>query len=208
MDNEPNRQTTDAPLIHVGFAGSRRLFPAIIKADSLEPLHAEVRDYLTHLLRRLPERLGLPSPRLCSISALAAGGDTLFTQACAAAGIPQRLFLPQPRDEFLAACGDDGVPDFTNAERRAAEACFASPHVIEERVVSQAAGRVARFEETNAAILGASDVLVGLVRDGAAKLPGGTRDLLDRARQAGRPTLELCVTERAGHARITEQEWR
>lgn len=130
---------------------------------------------------------------LCGISALAIGADSLFTEACTRLQIPQRIFLPQPCDVFLEAIGSGG-PDFTAEQKVEAERLLALPHIIQERVVSNASNRTDRFAETNWEINRVSDVVVCmslLNSTPAAGKPGGTQDLLELARMSGKPALEL-----------------
>ena len=138
-------------VVQVGFAGSRRLFDLSQNPD-LDPgdLTTQVQDALVAHLRDLPVTLGLsPHHFLCGVSQIAVGADTLFTRACQTLGIPHRVLLPQHRDDYLAAAGSDGTPDFTPEEQEAARGLLGSPQIIEECVVSHARDRSARFEETN-----------------------------------------------------------
>lgn len=182
-------------VVQVGFAGSRMLFAEQrLPAPETAALEAELLVLLVERLRELPAALGLTAlHRLCGVSQLAIGADTLFTRAMMALGLPQRLFLPQARDAFLAA-GSTSEPDFSADERATALALMTSPHVIELRVASAAAERADQFEDSNFEILRDSDVIVCLLRAGAQVRPGGTLDLAERARQSGKPVLLLEVT--------------
>ncbi len=163
--------------------------------------------WLTERLRRLPDELGLGQRHfVCGVSSLAAGADTLFTRACRELGWPQRVFLPQPREDFLAATGSAG-PDFPPDQRAEARALFESPHVIQERVLSEAADRHARFEDVNLELARVSDALVCLVRAEAGGKPGGTRDLLALAERRHRPVLEIRVGAGPGGAPKFEETW-
>src|SRR4051812_19748846 len=53
----------------------------------------------------------------CGISAMAIGGDMVFSRACRRKGIVQRVFLPQTRDEFFKAGGSSGT-DFSEGQVR------------------------------------------------------------------------------------------
>lgn len=156
-------------------------------------------------LQRLPQALGLDAQHfLVGLSQVAAGADMLFTEVIAGLGWGQRVFLPQLREDYLAAQGSQG-PDFTPAEQARARALLALPHVIEERVVTTAADRVARFDDTNLHILAEADVLVCLQREGQVGRPGGTQQLLERAKVRGVKVLMLCVSVTAeGLPRLTE----
>ncbi|HET9978726.1 MAG TPA: hypothetical protein VFQ20_14905 [Burkholderiaceae bacterium] len=191
-------------VVQIGFAGSRFLFaPQRLAPDEERALQAELRDALVGRLAELPGHLGLaPQHVMCGVSQLAIGADAVFTEACGALGLPQRVLLPQPLAAFLAA-GDAGDPDFTPAEQDAARALLAGAHIAELRVASDAEDRIAQFEDTNLALLDESDAVVCLLRAGALGRPGGTRDLIERAAQAGKPVLLLEVSMDGGRPRLS-----
>ncbi len=186
-------------MVQLGFAGSRRLLPAELSADLQARLHGQIHEYLVNRLGQIPKDLGLsPAHFLCGLSSLAVGADTLFTRACQARDIPQRIFLPQPRDVFLNAVNSSGTPDFSPEERATAAALLDSPHVIHERVASRAEDRASRFEDVNLEIVRASDVVVCLLPADAGAKPGGTQHLLGLAHKRERPTLEIRVAHADG----------
>jgi hypothetical protein len=183
--------------VQVGFAGKRQLFDPPPENPDVERQWLDtVKQYLVEQLQELPSRLNLSDHHfLCGISQIACGADVLFARACRdhAPPIPQRIFLPEPLDDYLSATEPDGTPDFTPDQRTEAEALLASPHVIHVRVVSQAGDRTDRFRETNAEILRVSDVIVCLLREDGEGQGGGTKELLDRALAVGKPVLEIRV---------------
>jgi hypothetical protein len=194
-------------VVQVGFAGSRRLFdleahPEVDAADFEAALQAGLRDRLS----RLALELGLGDKHfLCGISQVAIGADTLFTRTCAELGILQRIFLPQPREDYLLAEGSDG-PDFSEEQRETARGMLSSPHIIQERVVSDSPDRQKRFEDTNREIVRVSDVLVCLIcADGSGKA-GGTLELL-RYAQKRRPVLEIRVTVGPDGKPAIDEQW-
>lgn len=194
-------------VVHLGFAGSRLLFdPTHYPGVDAEAFQVAVQSHLTDRLRQLPEELGMPPEAfLCGISQMAAGGDFLFTRACGIRGIPQRVFLSQHRAEYLSASGSDATPDFSDAERAEAEGLLESPHLIQERVVSDALEREARFEEVNLEIVRLSDLVLCLIRDAAPSGVGGTIDLLERAEHRGKPSLEIRVSVQGDRPRFVER---
>lgn len=193
-------------VVQLGFAGSRQLVEALASGSSGHPqFHEQVQRDLQQRLARLPEALGMASNQfLCGISQVAIGADMLFTRACRELKIPQRIFLPQNRHDYLTAGGSDGSLDFSPEQRREAEQLLAADHIIQERVVSHSADRTARFEDTNLEILRVSDVVVCLLREDAVGKPGGTNQLLAGAIARQRPTLELRVTNQNGQAVVSE----
>lgn len=202
----PHSQSPSLPVVvHLGFAGSRQLFDPRTSAAEQAALHDSVRDLLAARLTKLRDDLGFtPQHFLCGVSQVAIGADTLFTEVCQSMALPQRVFLPQPREDYLTAEGSTG-PDFTTEQRATARKLLDSPHVIEERVVSHAADRHSRFEEVNLEIARVSDVILCLVRPDADARSGGTLDLLATAARRGKPVLEVRVAFENGNAVLTEQ---
>lgn len=192
-------------VLHVGFSGSRSL-----RQDG-KPLTTDhlnhIRSTLENALAQLPSALGL-SPRhfLCGISQMAIGGDFLFTQACHHQAIPQRIFLPQNRCDFLNATEPDLSPDFSPAEKETAATLFHLPHIIQERVASDSPHRTDRFEDTNLEILRACDVAICLLRDdGLPGKPGGTREFLQDALTLQKPVLEILLRWENDQPSLTTQ---
>ena len=192
--------------VQVGFAGARRLLPegAEIDPDGFERGLAR---QLQQILQQLPTTLGLSSQHfLVGVSQLAAGADMLFSEAIAGLGWGHRVLLPQLVDDYLTAQGSRG-PDFTPAEQARARALLQSPHLIEQRVVTTASEREARFEDTNLAILTEADVIVCLHRQGQLGKAGGTQHLINRARARGVKLLELFVSISADGQPILTHAW-
>jgi len=180
----------------VGFAGSRLLFEtASLAQPEIAVLEAELGAQLTARLRQLPALLGLSDRHfVCGVSQVAIGADTLFSQACVALGWWQRVLLPQWQGAYFAAVDDDGAPDFSAAQAALARELLARPHVIEQRVASNAPDRREQFEDVNLAIVAESDVLVCLLRAPAPGHRGGTRALIDHAARVGKPVLLIDVS--------------
>jgi hypothetical protein len=171
-------------VVQVGFAGTRKI-PA--------ELDEEIRKQLATEITNLRHTLGLaPRHFLCGISQLAIGADTLFTLACQSAGIPQRIFLPQHRDEFLNAIGSIG-PDFNEQQKLFALTLLKSSHIIQERVVSDAADRRDRFHDVNLEIVRVCDLVICLVAAESSGKSGGTHELIALGQKRQRPILELRV---------------
>ncbi|MES2946205.1 MAG: hypothetical protein V4772_25325, partial [Pseudomonadota bacterium] len=183
-------------VMHVGFAGARKPFDSCAY-PGLDAgwLSASLVPLLQAELDGLRETLGLMEPYFpCGVSSLASGADTLFTQACQALQWPQRLFLPQQRNDFLAGVSKSGSPDFTDAQAATARELLQSPHIIEERVASDALERVERFQDVNLEIMALADVVVCLLpADAPAGKPGGTAEFLQHAIDNRLPALELRI---------------
>lgn len=194
-------------VVQVGFAGSRKLVdtaahPRVDLTEFERLLQAE----LERVLARLPADLGLsPQHFCCGISQVAIGADMIFTRACKALGWRQRIFLPQTRDEFLAA-GDPNDPDFSETERAEALRLLESEHVVQERVVSDANVREERFEDVSAEIVRVSDLVVCLIRKDAKGARGGTRSLAEEAEARQLSVLTLEVSVENGRPKL-EEHW-
>jgi hypothetical protein len=201
---------TGLPLVvQLGFAGSRNLFKQKDhpQVDALA-FEKAVQHHLSNRLARLLPQLGLGERHFfCGLSQLAIGADTIFTRACQELGWPQRLLLPQHVEDFLHAVGAKGTADFTEPQRDIARELFASPHVIEKRVVSLSPDRHTRFHEVNLELVRISDLMVCLLDTEAVRKPGGTRDLIDDAEKRERPLLEIRVAVDAIGAPNFSEEW-
>lgn len=193
-------------VVQAGFAGSRLLYdPTHYPAVDEEKFQCAVQRYLEKRLKQLPLDLGMsPAHFLCGISQIAVGGDFLFTRCCHNQDILQRVFLSERRAEYLSAAASDATPDFSDDEREEAEQLLGLGHIIQECVVSDALEREARFEEVNLEIARVSDVVVCLLREGAASSTGGTTDLLERAEHRGKAGLEIRVSVRHGAPHFEE----
>lgn len=125
--------TSALPLVvQVAFAGARTLFdPVAHPAVDPAAFEQDVQRWLTDRLPRLTGDLRLTGRhRLSGLSSLAIGADSVFVRACHAAGWYQRVFLPQPREDFLAASGSKG-PDFNETQAREARRLLDDPMTIE-----------------------------------------------------------------------------
>lgn len=173
-------------VVQLGFAGSRYLVDKTAHPDLDEAeFHAQVLEHLVSMMQEMPRTLGLSERHFfCGVSQIAIGADTIFTRACMRLSIRQRIFLPQRCEAYLAAVSENGERDFTGAQVAVAEELLRSTHIIEDRVVSQSPRRSEQFEDVNLELVGVSDVLTALRRADAEGKPGGTMDLIERARAA------------------------
>jgi hypothetical protein len=195
--NESNDGRPGLPLVvQLSFAGSRMLFdPKRHPRLDREVFERDAQRLLRDRIEELQTDLELTDRHFwCGISQIAIGGDTLFARVCQDLKIRQRIFLPQHRDDFLAAQAKNGQPDFSVQEQQVARDLLASPHIIQEQVVSGAADRQERFEEVNRELARAADVIICLVRDDATIKPGGSLDLMEQGRKRRRPVLEIRVS--------------
>jgi hypothetical protein len=199
-------------VVQLGFSGSRDLWGDVRCGDKQIAEWDEI--VVTYLAKRIAE-IELPAGRFfVGISQVACGADMLFSRACAAQpglippklAIPQRIFLPQHRSEFLNATDSDGQPDFTKCQKAQAEAILDSEQVIQEYVASHSPDRKARFEEANTAILRFSDIVIVLLRKDAVGKAGGAQSFLDQAIKREIPALEIRVGLYDGQPEF-EERW-
>lgn len=191
-------------VVTIGFAGSRRLFDAEgLSADQKAEATKEIERRLGDEIDRLRDALSLqPHHFLCGLSQIAIGADTLFARVCAERRIAGRIVLPQPLDHYLAAVNSKGVPDFNADQIQEAERLERDEHMIDLRVVTHARDRKTRFTEVNLAILRESDAVVCLVRADAEIDPSGARGLLEMAKRAKKPALELEIVVEGGRPQV------
>lgn len=194
--SQPLSESPGVPLVvQLGFAGSRVLLDSTAYTEEAlrgfeDALELRLRDRLRALVRdlNLTER-----HFFCGLSQLAIGADTIFTRALQTLNWPQRFLLPQNREDFLAAKGSNGLPDFNETQQEVARKLFESPHAIEQHVASHSANRHTRFQDVNRELVHLSDVLVCLVGGMEQDRTGGTRELIEAATLRGTPVLELHV---------------
>lgn len=207
--------------MRIGFAGSRRLFEPGMDPRRRKALEHDLQECLQRMLsgngagpnRRdgsmAPAPARIPGWKegvaLEGISQIAIGADIIFTRACRSLGIPQRVFLPQPLNDYLAATSAEGERDFSDAEARASAALLGSEHIIECRVVGRSADRETRFVQVNEAIAAVSDVIMCVLACDATAVPGGTVHLLTLARERGLPTMALRVGRDGAGLRLADQ---
>src|SRR5687768_4411445 len=106
-------------VVEIGFAGSRRLFGSSPSSQGeLDAWHRQLEDQVAARLKSLHGDLALDQHYFfCGVSQIAAGADVVFAGACKRLNIPQRIFLPQPRDVYLAAGSANGEGDFSPEQR-------------------------------------------------------------------------------------------
>ena len=204
----PNNPTLPS-VVQLGFSGSRELFDGVLtdSPDALK-LCADAEVWLADRLAKIREELALDDNQFfVGISQIACGADTIFSKVCSKQSIPQRIFLPEHRDQFLSAVEPNGNPDFTVKQHAEAEELLDAEHIIQERCVVNSPDRTARFEETNVEIMRVSDAMICLLSAKAAGKQGGTRQLLERAIQRGMPVLEIQVFGRNGRFEVVQDQW-
>lgn len=185
-------------VVHVGFVGARELFSGIGDPQRRAKFTDELTRQVTEKLMQLRTHPRLPLHAghfFVGVMRPGHGGDGVLADACDAAGISVRLFLPQARDEFLAA-KDPRPPfaeDFSAAQREKILQRLQRASTLQENVTSVASDRAVRLAETDARILHLADIAVILQpkhRDGLGK-PGRTNAFAEQALRSGKPLYAL-----------------
>lgn len=195
--------TNDLPVphacaVHLGFSGSRDLFPGIADPVRRSRFAAELTRQFGEKLAALAQRPELQLHAghfFVGAASMAAGADGVFADACDALGLPLRVLLPQARDEFLSARSNrpPHALEFSPAQREQALQRLQRDGVLQEQVAATAADPARRVVQTGVEILQLADVLVTLQaqhQDGAGK-PGATNALAAQALADGKPVYAL-----------------
>lgn len=212
--------TNDVPVphacaVHLGFSGSRDLFPGIADPVRRSRFAAELTRLFGEKLAALAQRpeLRLHSGHfLVGAASMTVGADGVFADACDANGIAQRVLLPQGREEFLSAKSSKPphAMEFSPAQRELALQRLQRECVLQEQVVATAADPSRRVVQTGVEILQLADVLVTLQaqhQDGAGK-PGATNALAAQALADGKPVYALTFWIDENQKLHLYDEWR
>lgn len=141
---------------------------------------------------------GSPGRGLTLISALAEGADRLAAErALAIDGTRLVLLLPLPETEYLETFESEASRDeYRRLESQAEGGLFALPVLPAEEA----------FQEHAEHLVGMADVMLAVWDGGPPRGPGGTADVVARAREAGSP-LAWVRAGRAGGAAGAELVW-
>lgn len=212
--------TNDKPVphacvVHLGFSGSRDLFPGIADPLRRSRFAAELTRQFGEKLAALAQR---PELRLheghffVGAASMAAGADGVFADACDTLGIALRVLLPQPREEFLSARSSKPphALDFTPAQREQVLQRLQRAGVVQEQSVATAQDAARRLVQTGVEILQTADILLTLQaqhQDGAGK-PGATNALAAQALADGKPVYALTFWIDEKQTLHLYDEWR
>ena len=138
------------------------------------------------------ELLRHPGDRFRGVSSGANGGDMLFLESCAALDVPTEIYLALAKDQFAARSVADAGADWV--ERFEALLKAGPSHVLPDDPSSG----LNIWQRTNLWMLDSvlshagTDVTVIVLWDGnAADGPGGTKDMVKRARAIGARVVHL-----------------
>jgi hypothetical protein len=129
---------------------------------------------------------------LVGMAGAASGGDILFHEACRRRGIPTEVYLALPPDEYathsVEGSGGDWMTRYHDLLREA------PPRILQDE--EQGHGTI--WERTNLWMLsralvdgGSAVTLLALWNGQSPDGPGGTKDMLDRARASGAECVVL-----------------
>jgi hypothetical protein len=130
----------------------------------------------------------------------ASGGDILFHEICAQLGIPTKLLLALPKEQFAAASVVDGGPDWVQRFQTLCERLDIQVLADGEQLPAWLATRdgYSIWSRNNRWILhsalarGDTDITLIVLWDGQGEDgPGGTRDMVQLARSRGVGVVRL-----------------
>lgn len=163
-----------------------------LDADDAARLRAQVRKILLRLKQALvghdpaPARGGAGNFKLQIVSPLAEGADRLVAEAALDEGAELIAPLPFPRERYALDFADPASrADFFALLGRAAQVVEIDGRRGSERSRQEA------YRAVGTLVLRKSDMLIALWDGRKASGPGGTADVIDEAREAGRPVLWL-----------------
>jgi hypothetical protein len=149
----------------IGFTGHRAL-----------PNEAECRKHMLNLLAQ--EKAAFPGT-IYGVCSVAAGGDLLFAESCTALGIPFRVLLPLPIEDFRA--------DFDESSWSRAQQ--AMHNAISVDVIGSAEPRNERYYECGLETVQQSQLLFAIWNGQPASGLGGTQEIVAFATRMGRPVV-------------------
>jgi tetratricopeptide (TPR) repeat protein len=158
-------------------------FPASREAAAAAAIRREV----------LREKQAADGAPIKGIAGAANGGDIIFLEVCRAEGIPIEILLALPENEYAAASVNDGGPDWTERFRKLIRAKPPKMLANSSELPSWVADKTnySIWNRNNLWTLHAAlahiqaDVTLIALFDGkAGDGPGGTADMIERARRA------------------------
>ncbi len=142
--------------------------------------------------------------RLLGLSGGASGGDILFHEVCDELGIPTKMYLVKPKNEYIKASVADGGPEWVERFKRLYEA--KQPEILSDsgelpKWLRQKPGysiwqRSNLWMLHNALAISKDDLtLVALWNGEVGDGPGGTEDMVKRAQERGATFIHLKARE-------------
>lgn len=153
------------PTLALGFTGHRKL-------SDEGKCRAAIRNVLLEWKAKSPAAIH-------AVTSVAAGGDLLFAETCIELGVPLRVFLPLPKDQFRE--------DFDESDWRRAEEILGKALSVE--VTGTGEDLPERYYECGIETVQQSRVLIALWDGGPSQGLGGTADVVRFAKEMGRPLV-------------------
>jgi hypothetical protein len=163
--NDTNSLVRLPAILAIGFTGHRKL-PDEAKSRRL------IRDFLA-------QQKSATMAIVSGVSSVAAGGDLLFAESCIELGIPLRVLLPMPRDQFR---NDFDVATWERAERVLSTA-------ISVEIKGDREHRRESYYECGIETVHQSEILLALWDGQQARGMGGTAEIVTFAKAIGRPVV-------------------
>ncbi|HEX4998951.1 MAG TPA: hypothetical protein VFY29_12040 [Terriglobia bacterium] len=113
---------------------------------------------------------------VCGVTSVAAGADLLFAEACMQLGLPLRILLPMPREQFRE---DFDAPDWDRVERTLR-------YAMSVEVTGEGSARDVRYYECGVRTVQECNVLVTLWDGEPSRGVGGTEQIVTFAKAQGR----------------------
>ncbi|MEX5213407.1 MAG: hypothetical protein NW703_04515 [Nitrospiraceae bacterium] len=171
-------------------------FPADKESIARQRIHA--------IVTQERQRLGHVA---LGIAGGASGGDILFHEVCSELGIPSRLYLALPRDQFVVAsvqsAGPEWVDRFNSLHDRLPVTVLAEsrelPRWLRAREKYTIWNRNNLWMLYHALAIGAARVtLIALWNRARGDGPGGTEDMIQQAKARGAKTIIIDTNEAFG----------
>jgi hypothetical protein len=113
------------------------------------------------------------------VSSAAAGGDLLFAESCIELGLPIRILLPAPKEQFR---DDFDAPTWSRAES-------VMQRAISVEVIGFGQTKEERYYECGAETVQQSEILLALWDGKPSQGLGGTEEIFAYAKDQGRPVV-------------------
>jgi hypothetical protein len=113
------------------------------------------------------------------VSSAAAGGDLLFAESCIELGMPIRILLPAPKEQFRE---DFDAPTWSRAES-------VMQRAISVEVIGYGQTKEERYYECGAETVQQSEILLALWDGKASQGMGGTEEIFTYAKNQARPVV-------------------
>jgi hypothetical protein len=152
-------------VLAIGFTGHRNL-----------PDEARCRKWISDFLQ---ERKAATPGIVYGVSSAAAGGDLLFAESCLQLGLPLRILLPVPKDDFRS---DFEAATWARVERVLSQA-------VSVEVTGDDAPREERYYECGIETVQQSQLMIALWDGQPSRGMGGTEEIVSFVKKVGKPLV-------------------